>query len=98
MVRKSKEIMEVAKKDPKLNEKQLEELKLTIYDTLNIAFSNALTMFAPEIEARPDITEDAFLKARNDLLKEEMEKAGYLKSDGTVNPDYKPAEEKKRNG
>lgn len=94
IVNKSKEVLAAASKDPNLKPSQVHELKETMYDTLNVAFSNALTMFAPDIEARPDITEDAIIRARNDILKEEMMKAGYLTPDGELNKDYKPKEKK----
>lgn len=62
---------------PALTQAQLEDLKFTMYDTMNIAFSNALDEFAPEIEARPNLSADAIIRAQNELLKEEMEAAGY---------------------
>lgn len=62
---------------PALTPAQLEDLKLTMYDTMNIAFANALDEFAPEIEARPNLTADAILRAQNELLEEEMQAAGY---------------------
>ena len=51
------------------------QLKEYIYDRFNLAASRTLEIFAPEIEMRPSLTTDAILKAENDLLKEEMEKA-----------------------
>lgn len=70
LVSKAKEVLVKARQDqPDQNE---EDLKLAMYDMMNIAFSNALSMFAPEIEARPDLTEDAILKAQDDLLKADM--------------------------
>ena len=62
---------------PALTAAQLEDLKLTMYDTMNIAFANALDEFAPEIEARPNLTADAILRAQNELLEEEMQAANY---------------------
>lgn len=62
---------------PALTEAQLKALKEDMYDTMNIAFSNALDMFAPEIEARPNLSADAIYRAQQELLKEEMEKLGY---------------------
>lgn len=89
IVGKAKEVYNVASKDPSLKPSQLEELKLTMYDTLNIAFSNALDMFAPDIEARPNISADAILKAQDEILKEEMQKRGFLKENGEINEDFK---------
>lgn len=94
IVSQAKRLCELAKegdpsgKHPPLTEKQFDNLKISIYDMLNITFANALTEFAPEIEARPDITADALLKAQNDLMKEEMLKNGYINIDGTVNKNY----------
>ena len=82
LVQKSKAVYKVAEEQktpntPALTEAQLKELKESMYDTLNIAFSNALDMFAPEIEARPNLSADAIYRAQQELLKEEMQKLGY---------------------
>ena len=69
---------------PALTAAQLEDLKLTMYDTMNIAFSNALDEFAPEIEARPSLSADAILKAQNELLEEEMQAAGYNPTEAEI--------------
>jgi hypothetical protein len=84
IVKKATEIYEVASKQtspqvPALTKQQLQALKESMYDTMNLAFTNALDLFAPEIEARPHISTDALLKAQNELLEEEMKKAGFLK-------------------
>lgn len=92
IVGKAKEVYAVAEKDPNLTHSQLENLKLTMYDTLNIAFSNALDQFAPEIEARPNLSADAILKAQDEILEEEMKKSGFLTTDGKINPDFEPKE------
>ena len=76
---------------PALTAKQLEDLKFTMYDTMNIAFSNALDEFAPEIEARPNLSADAILRAQNELLEEEMEKAGYMPTEEEVKEAMKNA-------
>lgn len=90
IIGKAKEVLGVAAKDTNLNPKQLEELKLTMYDTLNIAFSNALDAFAPEIEARPNLTAEAIIKAQDELMEEEMKRRGFLNSDGQINPNFEP--------
>lgn len=82
LVSKAKAVYKVASEQkmpntPALTEAQLKSLKEDMYDTLNIAFSNALDMFAPEIEARPNLSADAIYRAQQELLKEEMEKRGY---------------------
>jgi hypothetical protein len=73
---------------PALTPAQLEDLKLTMYDTMNIAFSNALDQFAPEIEARPNLSADAILKAQNELLEEEMKAANYHPTKEEVEDDF----------
>lgn len=96
IVEKAKDILSIAEKPktadtPILTSAQRDSLKKYMYDVMNIAFSNALTAFAPEIEARPDLTADALLKAQNDILEEEMRKAGFeapnqeVKSEDTDN-------------
>ena len=82
LVQKAQAVYKVAAEQktpntPALTEAQLKELKEDMYDTMNIAFSNALDMFAPEIEARPNISADAIYRAQQELLKEEMIKRGY---------------------
>lgn len=42
--------------------------KEELYDMLNIAASNALSVFAPEIEMRPNLTVDAIMKAENEII------------------------------
>lgn len=44
------------------------ELKQEIYDAINVAASNVLELFAPELELRPDLTSEAILKAENEIL------------------------------
>jgi hypothetical protein len=78
---------------PALTKAQLADLKLTMYDTMNIAFSNALDEFAPEIEARPSLSADAILRAQNELLEEEMKAANYNPTKEEVE---KAIEEKKK--
>lgn len=39
-----------------------------LYDMLNIAASNALSVFAPEIEMRPNLTVDAIMKAEDEII------------------------------
>lgn len=68
-----------------LSHSQLQDLKTTMYDMMNIAFSNALDEFAPEIEARPSLSADAILRAQNEILEEEMAKAGYNPTQEEIN-------------
>ena len=85
LVEKARAIFATACEDKShpLSETQKDGLKKFMYDTMNIAFANALTMFAPEIEARPDLTADALLRAQNELLEEEMARAASADSDPT---------------
>jgi hypothetical protein len=110
IVQSAKRIYEVAERQetpnvPAMTPATLRELKLTMYDTMNIAFSNALDAFAPDIEARPNLTADAIIKAQNQLLEEEMKKAGYNPSEkelkeafeGLVNRPVEIQKEQKEN-
>lgn len=51
-------------------EARLEKVKDEIYDMVNVAASNILRQFAPEIEMRPNLTAEAILKAENAILDE----------------------------
>ncbi len=42
----------------------------TIYDLYNLAASNLLATFAPEIEMRPDLTATAILEMENKIIEE----------------------------
>ena len=99
IVNSAKKIYQVASEQkennvPALTAAQLEDLKLMMYDTMNIAFANALDEFAPEIEARPNITADAILKAQNELMEEEMKAANYNPSEVEVKEAYENLTEK----
>lgn len=99
IVNSAKQIYEIASQQktnnvPALTPAQLEDLKLTMYDTLNIAFSNALDEFAPEIEARPSLSADAILRAQNELLEEEMKAANYNPTEVEVQEAFKDLTEK----
>lgn len=90
IVQSAKKVHEAAaeSKIPSLGEispSKLAELKVTMYDMMNIAFSNALDEFAPEIEARPSLSADAILRAQNEILEEEMAKAGYNPTQEEIN-------------
>ena len=83
---------------PALTPAQLEDLKLTMYDTMNIAFANALDQFAPEIEARPNLSADAILRAQNELLEEEMRNAGYEPTQDEIEAAKEALKEAETNG
>lgn len=51
----------------------LKRYKELLFDLMNTSFSGALRIFAPEIALRPDITEDAILRAENELIDEAFE-------------------------
>lgn len=58
------------------------ELKEALYDTFNIAVSNALEVFIPDKLLRPDLTAEAILNAENDILSGKLDagdKEGFLK-------------------
>ena len=65
------------------SEKKL--LKEYIYDRFNLEASHVLEVFAPEIEMRPSLTTDAIIKAENDLLQAEIDKA---EKDKNYKPKY----------
>lgn len=43
-------------------------VKENLYELLNVAASNTLAIFAPEIEMRPDLTVQAILEKENELI------------------------------
>ena len=49
------------------------EVKEEVYDMINIAASNLLEQYAPEIEMRPNLTVDAIVEAENQLLMKDKE-------------------------
>lgn len=51
-----------------------EEAVQEIYDMVNNAASNVLSLFAPEIDMRPTITTEALLRAENEIMREVVEK------------------------
>lgn len=46
------------------------DIKGTLYDMLNVAASNTLKGFAPELELRPTLTAQAILEAENRIVME----------------------------
>ena len=48
-----------------------------LYDMYNLAASAFLKAFAPEFELRPDLTEEAILRAENEILKEKAEQIEF---------------------
>lgn len=53
-----------------VKEEDREEVRDELYDMYNLAASAFLKAFAPELELRPDLTEEAILRAENEILKE----------------------------
>lgn len=51
----------------KAPKEQEQDLKEHLFETFNIAASTLLAQFAPDIELRPDITEEAILNAELDI-------------------------------
>lgn len=49
-----------------------EQLKEHLFNTFNIAASALLAQFAPEIDLRPDITEEALLKAELEIANDKL--------------------------
>ena len=52
------------------DEEDRERTRGELYDMYNLAASAFLKAFAPEFELRPDLTEEAILRAENEILKE----------------------------
>ena len=51
-------------------EEEAKAIEAELFDTANLAFSNCLDVAFPGIALRPDLTEEAILKAENDILTE----------------------------
>lgn len=56
-----------------VKEEDRERTRDELYDMYNLAASAFLKAFAPELELRPDLTEEAILRAENEILKERAE-------------------------
>lgn len=54
----------------KTKEEDKENVRGELYDMYNLAASAFLKAFAPEFELRPDLTEEAILRAENEILDE----------------------------
>lgn len=52
------------------DEEEAKAIEAELFDTANLAFSNCLDVAFPGIALRPDLTEEAILKAENDILSE----------------------------
>lgn len=51
-------------------EEERQKIENELFDIANLAFSNCLAHAFPGQELRPDLTEEAILKAENDILAE----------------------------
>ena len=51
-------------------EEEAKAIEAELFDTANLAFSNCLDVTFPGIALRPDLTEEAILKAENEILSE----------------------------
>lgn len=68
------EISKKAKEEKR--EEVYNQIEADIYDSVNIAISNVLSMFAPDIEMRPDLTEEAIkvvMAVEDDIVKRAAE-------------------------
>jgi|BioPla2DNA2_1021312.scaffolds.fasta_scaffold56483_2 hypothetical protein len=54
-------------------EEDRDEVRGELYDMYNLAASAFLKAFAPDLELRPDLTEEAIMRAENEILKEKAE-------------------------
>jgi len=55
-----------------------EDYKKNVYDMLNLRFTGVLETLAPEYELRPGLTEEAIMKAENEMMAEETAKANAM--------------------
>jgi hypothetical protein len=53
-------------------EEHKQAVKEEMYDMFNIGASNVLQEFAPDIEARPDLTTEAIMKAEDEIMEEKI--------------------------
>lgn len=53
-----------------VKEEDRDEVRGELYDMYNLAASAFLKAFAPDLELRPDLTEEAIMRAENEILKE----------------------------
>lgn len=51
-----------------------EKAREELFNLYNVTASNTLHYFAPDIDMRPDLTEDAILRAENEILNEHWRK------------------------
>lgn len=58
--------------DPDSLEDEKRVIKGQLFDIMNVSASNALYIFAPEIELHPDLTAEAMLAAENRFLEEQV--------------------------
>ena len=58
-------------------EEDLEAVKGSLYDKMNLAFSRTLEFFAPEFEVNPGLTAQAILEAENAIIERQYQE--YLK-------------------
>lgn len=56
-----------------VKEEDRDEVRGELYDMYNLAASAFLKAFAPDLELRPDLTEEAIMRAENEILKEKAE-------------------------
>ena len=56
----------------------LQPLRQELFDMFNFQFSQFLNNVFPEISLRPDLTEEAILKAENDLIEQKAKEAGVV--------------------
>jgi hypothetical protein len=57
---------------------QEEVYKRNVYDMLNLRFTGVLETLAPEYELRPGLTEEAIMKAENEMMAEETAKTNAM--------------------
>lgn len=81
---------------PEDREETYKQIEGDIYDSVNLAMSNVLHMFAPELDMRPDLTEEAtklVLAVEDDIVKRAAEGDVEAMRIVTGNPNWVGEEE-----
>lgn len=58
-------------------EEDRDKVRDDLYDMYNLGASAFLKAFAPDLELRPDLTEEAIMRAENEILKEKAEQIEF---------------------
>lgn len=65
-------VLQVKEQTSSLPEEEQTNFNEELFDILNMSFSSALDRMFPEIVLRPDLTEEAIMRAENEILEEKL--------------------------